>query len=305
MKPLVSIIIPCFNGERFVGDAIRSALAQTYEPKEIIVIDDGSVDRSLEVIRSFGSAIRRETQPNRGGGAARNRGLELARGEYVQFLDADDLLDPHKIERQVEASGRLKRSISICWGQTDPPDPYLDRAYTRQLRDGDAIGFVSAGILPTTAPLHRSELLREVGGFDVHLPCAQERDLHLRLTCSGIGLLQHPQVLFTVRRREGSVSADPVKVLRQHPTIVGRAAAILETRGELNQTNRCHLAAMLARAARGLLKAGDEAAGMSAFRSALDLDSGAALESWSPWAKPIVDWLGPARAVRLATALGR
>ena len=71
--PLISIVIPCYNAERYVGEAIRSALSQTYPNVEIIVIDDGSTDGSLDVIRSFGGAIRWETGPNRGGCAARNR----------------------------------------------------------------------------------------------------------------------------------------------------------------------------------------------------------------------------------------
>ena len=79
--PLVSIIIPCYNAEKYVGEAIESALAQTYPNKEVIVIDDGSTDGSLQVIKSFGHRIRWETGPNRGGSAARNRGIELARGE--------------------------------------------------------------------------------------------------------------------------------------------------------------------------------------------------------------------------------
>ena len=94
--PLVSIVIPCYNAERYVGEAIESALDQTYPHKEVIVIDDGSTDSSLEVIRSFGNHLRWETAPNRGGSAARNRGLELARGELIQFLDADDLLHARK-----------------------------------------------------------------------------------------------------------------------------------------------------------------------------------------------------------------
>ena len=88
--PLVSILIPCYNAQQWVGDAIRSALAQTWPNKEVIIVDDGSTDDSLAVIRSFGSAIRFETGPNRGGNVARNRLLELTReyfpGELGGFL---------------------------------------------------------------------------------------------------------------------------------------------------------------------------------------------------------------------------
>ncbi len=113
----VSIIIPCYNAEKYVAEAIQSALDQTYPHCEVIVIDDGSTDGSLEVIKCFGDKIRWETGPNRGGCAARNRGLELAQGEWIQFLDADDLISAEKIERQMELA-RLHRPnvlISCQW----------------------------------------------------------------------------------------------------------------------------------------------------------------------------------------------
>jgi glycosyltransferase involved in cell wall biosynthesis len=81
---LVSILIPCYNAERWVAQAIETALAQAWPEKEIIVVDDGSQDGSLEVIKRFANRIRWETGPNRGGNVARNRLLELARGEWLQ-----------------------------------------------------------------------------------------------------------------------------------------------------------------------------------------------------------------------------
>src|SRR5260370_29187993 len=97
---LISILIQYLNAERWVGQAVESALGQTWAEKEVIVVDDGSQDGSLDVIKSFGGLIRWETGPNRGGNVARNRLLELARGEWLQYLDADDYLLPLKIERQ-------------------------------------------------------------------------------------------------------------------------------------------------------------------------------------------------------------
>src|SRR6185436_8211693 len=102
LLPLVSILIPCYNAERWIRQCIESALGQTYPNKEVIVVDDGSKDASLEVIKKFGDRIRWETGPNRGGNAARNRLLELARGEWRQYLDADDYLLPDKIAEQME-----------------------------------------------------------------------------------------------------------------------------------------------------------------------------------------------------------
>ena len=102
MQPLVSILIPCYNAERWIAQAIESALAQTWAAKEVIVVDDGSTDRSLEIIQSFGDRIRSEAGKHRGGNATRNRLLELARGQWVQYLDADDYLLPEKVAHQME-----------------------------------------------------------------------------------------------------------------------------------------------------------------------------------------------------------
>jgi glycosyltransferase involved in cell wall biosynthesis len=112
--PLVSIIIPCYNAEKYVAEAIQSALDQTYPECEVIVIDDGSSDGSLEVIKGFGEKIRWESGPNRGGCAARNRGAALAKGEYFQFLDADDVLDAAKVGHQANALSGLPRAASTC-----------------------------------------------------------------------------------------------------------------------------------------------------------------------------------------------
>jgi glycosyltransferase involved in cell wall biosynthesis len=113
--PLVTIIIPCYNAELYVATAIQSALRQTYQNREVIVIDDGSTDNSLNVIRSFGNKIRSESGPNRGASSARNRGLALARGKYIQFLDADDFISPNKIELHVAAlEGTDENNIATC-----------------------------------------------------------------------------------------------------------------------------------------------------------------------------------------------
>lgn len=102
MKPLVSIIIPCYNAEKWLAQAIDSAKSQTVKDAEIIVVDDGSVDRSLDIARQFESPyIKVISQPNRGASAARNLALEIVQGDFIQYLDADDLLTPNKIERQI------------------------------------------------------------------------------------------------------------------------------------------------------------------------------------------------------------
>jgi len=102
MPPLVSILIPCYNAEKWIVQTLQSALAQTWNPTEIIVVDDGSTDSSLELISAFGPrGVRIISQEHQNASAARNRALREALGDYVQFLDADDLLASDKIEIQV------------------------------------------------------------------------------------------------------------------------------------------------------------------------------------------------------------
>lgn len=100
MKPLVSILIPAYNAEDTIKASIQSAIDQTWQRKEIVVVNDGSSDRTAEVAERFGSKIKVVSTENRGAAAARNHALSLSQGEYVQWLDADDILGQDKIERQ-------------------------------------------------------------------------------------------------------------------------------------------------------------------------------------------------------------
>jgi glycosyltransferase involved in cell wall biosynthesis len=109
MEPLVSVLIPAYNAEQWIADTIRSAVAQTWRRKEIIVVDDGSSDRTAEVARRFASKeVAVVSTKNQGAAAARNHALQLSQGDYIQWLDADDLLAPDKIERQLAALGEVE-----------------------------------------------------------------------------------------------------------------------------------------------------------------------------------------------------
>src|SRR5438132_4898306 len=120
MKPLVSILIPAYNAEPWIADTIKSAVDQTWPRKEIIVVDDGSADQTLQVARRFASKnVSVVTQENQGAAATRNKAFELSQGDYIQWLDADDLLSPAKIEKQVAAAEELRdkrRVLSCGWG---------------------------------------------------------------------------------------------------------------------------------------------------------------------------------------------
>jgi len=120
MKPLVSVLIPAFNSQKWLADTIKSALGQTWERKEIIIVDDGSSDQTLAVAKRFASKnVVVVRQDNQGAAAARNRALSLSQGEYIQWLDADDLLAADKIAWQMErvvAERSSRKLLSSAWG---------------------------------------------------------------------------------------------------------------------------------------------------------------------------------------------
>lgn len=179
----VSILIPCYNAEQWIKQAIESALNQTYPHKEVIVINDGSTDDSLEIIQSFGDKIHWETGINKGGNAARNRLLELSSGEWLQYLDADDYLLPNKVAQQIQyleenPDTDIVYSPSILQHHTEeitqeilsipqPHDPWV---------------LLARWYLPQTgSPLWRKQAIIDVGGWKINQPCCQEHELYLRL----------------------------------------------------------------------------------------------------------------------------
>ena len=113
-KPLVSILIPAYNAEEWIAYTLQSAIAQTWQHKEVIVVDDGSKDRTADVARRFApKGVTVVSTRNQGAAAARNHAMQLSKGDYIQWLDADDLLAPDKIERQLEALGGVQNKRTL------------------------------------------------------------------------------------------------------------------------------------------------------------------------------------------------
>ena len=204
--PLVSVVIPAFNGERLIGRTIESALAQTYSNVEIIVVDDGSTDATQEVVRRFGDRVRYLRQPNQGGAAARNQGISAARGDWVAFLDQDDLWLPEKLERQA-AVFLEEPSTVVCftrWSHIDDQGKPMthgstaerDRLLDSVSRQAKPLGR-GAVLLPEkpftealvkrclvnscSGVIARKSVLMEVGGFDAGLRGPDDWDLWMRL----------------------------------------------------------------------------------------------------------------------------
>lgn len=118
-SPLVSILIPAHNVETWIGETMRSALAQTWPNKEIVIVESGSTDNTLQIARQFESPmVKVVSQPNQGASAARNTAFSLSKGDYIQWLDADDLLAPDKIARQMEVAASVSKRVVLSseWG---------------------------------------------------------------------------------------------------------------------------------------------------------------------------------------------
>lgn len=206
-KNKVSVIIPCYNSEKYIEKSIESAIEQDYEPKEVIVIDDGSTDKSLNIIQSFEPYIKWKHQKNGGAPKARNHGLSVASGEFVKFLDADDLLVEGAIEKQVRHTKESEES-TVVYGsemQIDENGNFEEsyRSY-RQMKDKeDPLKYILKVNPQTSLPLHKNIFLKAVNGFDESLPRAQEYDLHVRMVIEGIDFKYIPENVSITRFHGG------------------------------------------------------------------------------------------------------
>ena len=198
--PLVSVIVPVYNGALFVTDAIRSITAQTYPAVEIIVVDDGSRDGSDSIVHALGDdRIRCVAQANAGTAAARNRGVELASGRYLAFLDQDDVWLPAKLAVQMAllmADPELDLVLGHVW-QGDFPTG-VPAADLLAQHDGRRL----AGHLPSTL-LVRRDAYQRVGGFAVATTLTESFDWFVR--ARDLKLKQHmlPEIV-AVRRVHGA-----------------------------------------------------------------------------------------------------
>lgn len=209
-SPAVSVVMPAFNAARFIGGAISSVLAQTFEDLELVVIDDGSTDATFDIASAHEGPIRVVRQENAGVAAARNRGIAEARGKLVAFCDADDLLFPRHLETMVD----LHRSnggiitANAYWLFANGIDPRKTRHRGRfpvPARQRMALleqNFVS------TMSLFSRDLASRLGPFDETLTHAEDWDFWLRAVFSGVKVTHQPQPLALYRWTEDGLSSD-------------------------------------------------------------------------------------------------
>lgn len=230
----VSILIPCYNAERWVRQAIQSALDQTHEDKEVIVVDDGSTDGSLEIIKSFGSQIQWKSGPNQGGNVARNRLLNSATGEWLQYLDADDYLLPEKLTGQVTSiSAKVDVIYSpTIWIHFDADGQELDQRHFQIPPPHDPWKHLIMWRLPQTGgALWRRTAIQDVGGWKEDQPCCQEHELYFRLL--------NAEKNFRYSKAKGAIYRQWTEetVCRRNPlqTITKRMEVIDRTESTLNR----------------------------------------------------------------------
>ena len=215
---LVSVIIPAYNAEQWIADTIESVLQQTYDAIEIIVVDDGSTDSTVQVAEGalrkgrFPSEIL--CQKNQGVSAARNRGWRCARGEWVQFLDADDLLVPSKIELQISGKG-IRDKVDVLYSDWQRllykagswcPSDEIRTPLIGQNSVADLLS--DANFLQLGSQLFNRTILDRIGGFDEAHTLVEDVELCLKIAMVGgvFSRVRSPQPIFWQRDRPGSLS---------------------------------------------------------------------------------------------------
>jgi len=198
-QPLVSCIVPVYNGERYLQEALDSVFGQTWRPLEVIVVDDGSTDGTPGILAGYPQTLRVLRQENAGPARARNQGINIATGEFIAFQDADDLWVPHKLSMQMERM-LVRADLELCLG-------HLQNFWEPELREAEE----RVKDLPVAQPqpawgpplmLARRSLFERIGGFDESLRVGEDTDWLFRAREAGVAWEMVPEVLL-LRRRHG------------------------------------------------------------------------------------------------------
>lgn len=215
----ISVIIPVYNGENFIKETIESVLAQSHKNLEVIVVDDGSNDNTIEIVEYFGDKIQIFKMSNSGVAAARNFGVTMAKGNWIAFLDADDIWAPRKLERQFRATRRYN------WSYTDTKfigganDGKLDSYFTKKHEGNVLEKLVQGNFISTSTVMIKRETFIQVGGFDEALRSIQDWELWVRVAKSNpIAYINEPLTMYRIH--QSSTSRRTRETLPNHLKVI-------------------------------------------------------------------------------------
>lgn len=213
--PLVSVVIPCYNAKQFLLDTVKSVFRQTLRDFEVILIDDGSTDDTATLIRSFGSKVRAEFTSNQGASMARNRGTKLAQGQFIQYLDADDLLRVDALEKRVNALVKSGADVAYSdWQRLEEGDDehfHLGEVVARQIEDvnpNPEIALFTDFWAPPAALLYHRRIVEAIGAWNESLPIIQDARFFLDAALVGGKFVYVPgvQADYRVQKTTNSLS---------------------------------------------------------------------------------------------------
>lgn len=275
-QPLVSIVIPTHNRKALLAESIDSCLEQVWNNIELIIVDDGSTDATEEYVQNRIAehqgkvVLRYERQDNSGASAARNRGLALAQGEYVQFLDSDDVIFRDKLNRQIaflESAGHGGAAGCSCYGVIGPnpcnPNGRL-RIGVRGETPRDYIELLTSKRvhgMQTSAPLWRRSFLVKQAGWRTDISFGDDLEYHVRLLCAAEQFLFVDDILFFVRDHDGPRLSDVNGNRRQVQSSICAFRAIvasLSAAGYWDATTQSNLLKTLRTTYANVLEFGDD-----------------------------------------------
>jgi glycosyltransferase involved in cell wall biosynthesis len=230
----ISVIIPCYNVEKYIGECIDSVLKQTHQAAEIICINDGSTDGTLVVLNTYQSRLPDKIKvvsfKNQGAPASRNAGFRMSTGTFIQFLDADDVLDQQKFEKQL--SGFNERVEVVVSDRVQKNENLTETLHTYHFDEIEKNPLETAvkRVITTCNPLYKRHVVEQLGGYGEQLKTAQDWDFHIRLVLAGFRIKYVPGIFFINRKVKGSLSSDWKKVSIQAADIlIGLESQLLKS----------------------------------------------------------------------------
>ena len=215
----VSVITPVYNAEKYISEAIESVLNQSYEDFEVIVIDDGSKDNTLSIIKKYNRKIRWKSQENKGQASAINEGIKMAKGEYVAYLDADDVCMPDRLEIQVKYLDE-RRNVGLVYSSFYQINSSGEIQRFIRAHPYDDFVLLQEDYIARSTVMHRKKCLDEVGLFDESITGDDDWDMWIRVSEKfGIGYVEKPLVKYRVHGENISLMRLKKLAYRRYTTI--------------------------------------------------------------------------------------